>query len=222
MLRAPSNKVASAQPGNRRLRQGPKSNTAFGRSAVKGWHSRVARLPLLRSHRDRSNGVFLFRAVSRPGWRCSRTGGSYAHKRQTSPSLSSEQKCTDTVHTSRNSWRDSLGVLQSPNGSPHPGTRCDPYNIGVPGSPSLRHRVQESTNARRVCCQVRPQIRHAKSTANESLSREVGRLSDFIESNQIVVPNVAGPRESNQPGAYALLLRCFGSIGRNGKGRLLK
>ena len=37
--------------------------------------------------------------------------------------------------------------------------------------------------------------------------KEVWRLKDFIESNQIVVLNVAGPRESNQPGVYAFALK---------------
>ena len=42
--------------------------------------------------------------------------------------------------------------------------------------------------------------------SDEAFFKEVWRLKDFIESNQIGVLNVAGPRESSQPGVYAFAL----------------
>jgi hypothetical protein len=38
-------------------------------------------------------------------------------------------------------------------------------------------------------------------------SHQVRQLSDFIESNGIEVLNVAGPRESNEPGVYRFTLQ---------------
>ena len=56
----------------------------------------------------------------------------------------------------------------------------------------------------------KPRIHIHKSATDyseEGFLKELGRLKDFIESNQIAVLNVAGPRESNQPGVYAFALR---------------
>jgi putative molybdenum carrier protein len=49
--------------------------------------------------------------------------------------------------------------------------------------------------------------RSAADYSDEAFSQEVGRLKDFIESNRIAILNVAGPRESNQPGVYAFSLK---------------
>ena len=52
----------------------------------------------------------------------------------------------------------------------------------------------------------KPRIHIHKSATDYSekaFLKEVARLKDFIESNRIVVLNVAGPRESNQPGVHA-------------------
>ena len=48
--------------------------------------------------------------------------------------------------------------------------------------------------------------RSAFDYSDEAFFKEVWRLKDFIESNQIGVLNVAGPRESSQPGVYAFAL----------------
>src|SRR5262249_14008179 len=56
----------------------------------------------------------------------------------------------------------------------------------------------------------KPRIHIHKSATDytgETFFEEVGRLKDFIESNRIAILNVAGPRESNQPGAYAFTLK---------------
>jgi len=56
----------------------------------------------------------------------------------------------------------------------------------------------------------KPRIHIHKSAADYSdkaFFQEVGRLRDFIESHQVAVLNVAGPRESNQPGVYAFALK---------------
>jgi Circularly permutated YpsA SLOG family len=56
----------------------------------------------------------------------------------------------------------------------------------------------------------KPRIHIHKSATDyseEGFLKELRRLKDFIESNQIAVLNVAGPRESNQPGVYAFALR---------------
>ena len=47
----------------------------------------------------------------------------------------------------------------------------------------------------------------ATDYSDEAFLKEVSRLKDFIESHQIAVLNVAGPRESNQPGVYAFALK---------------
>ncbi|MGA8660310.1 MAG: putative molybdenum carrier protein [Chthoniobacterales bacterium] len=47
----------------------------------------------------------------------------------------------------------------------------------------------------------------ATDYSDEAFFKEVGRLKDFIESNQIILLNVVGPRESNQPGVYAFALK---------------
>ena len=58
--------------------------------------------------------------------------------------------------------------------------------------------------------QVRkPKIHIHKSAtdfSDEAFNKEVSRLKDFIQSNRIAVLNVAGPRESSQPGVYAFTL----------------
>jgi len=46
----------------------------------------------------------------------------------------------------------------------------------------------------------------------DSLRLEIQALTDFLRSNKIAVLNVAGPRESNEPGVYEWtlnMLRCF-------------
>jgi hypothetical protein len=56
----------------------------------------------------------------------------------------------------------------------------------------------------------KPRIHIRKSATDytgEAFFEEVGRLKDFIESNRIAILNVAGPRESNQPGVYAFTLK---------------
>jgi hypothetical protein len=55
----------------------------------------------------------------------------------------------------------------------------------------------------------KPRIHIHKSAtdySDEAFFKEVSRLKDFIESNRVAVLNVAGPRESNQPGVYAFAL----------------
>jgi hypothetical protein len=60
-------------------------------------------------------------------------------------------------------------------------------------------------------CQVKkPRIHIHKSATDyseEAFLKEVSRLKEFIESHQIAVLNVAGPRESNQAGVYAFTLK---------------
>ena len=51
----------------------------------------------------------------------------------------------------------------------------------------------------------------------DSLRLEVQALTDFLHSNKIEVLNVAGPRESKEPGIYELTL----TILRYSLGRLL-
>jgi Circularly permutated YpsA SLOG family len=48
---------------------------------------------------------------------------------------------------------------------------------------------------------------HNSETGHDPLSHQVRRLKDFIESNAIEVLNVAGPRESNEPGVYRFTLQ---------------
>jgi hypothetical protein len=48
---------------------------------------------------------------------------------------------------------------------------------------------------------------HNSETGRDPLSHQVRQLSDFIESNGIEVLNVAGPRESNEPGVYRFTLQ---------------
>ena len=63
--------------------------------------------------------------------------------------------------------------------------------------------------------QAKPRINiHKSATENsdEAFFQEVGRLRDFIESHQAAVLNVAGPRESNQPGVYAFALENTSTI----------
>jgi hypothetical protein len=43
-------------------------------------------------------------------------------------------------------------------------------------------------------------------SGHDPLPHQVRRLKDFIESNAIEVLNVAGPRESNEPGVYRFTL----------------
>ena len=46
----------------------------------------------------------------------------------------------------------------------------------------------------------------------DSLRLEIQALTDFLRSNKIAVLNVAGPRESKEPGVYEWtlnMLRCF-------------
>jgi hypothetical protein len=46
----------------------------------------------------------------------------------------------------------------------------------------------------------------------DSLRREIQALTDFLSSNKIEVLNVAGPRESKEPGVYEwtlTMLRLF-------------
>ena len=45
-----------------------------------------------------------------------------------------------------------------------------------------------------------------RETGHDPLSHQVGQRKDFIESNAIEVLNVAGPRESNEPGVYRFTL----------------
>jgi Circularly permutated YpsA SLOG family len=61
----------------------------------------------------------------------------------------------------------------------------------------------------------------ATDYSDEAFLGEVWRLMDFIESNQIVVLNVAGPRESNQPGAYAFALKMLRQYWENRYGPTL-
>ena len=49
--------------------------------------------------------------------------------------------------------------------------------------------------------------RAATDYSKEAFVKEVWRMKDFIASNRIAVLNVAGPRESNQPGVYAFALK---------------
>ena len=51
----------------------------------------------------------------------------------------------------------------------------------------------------------KPRI-HIHKSATDAFFKEVSRLKDFMESNRVAVLNVAGPRESNQPGVYAFAL----------------
>jgi Circularly permutated YpsA SLOG family len=48
---------------------------------------------------------------------------------------------------------------------------------------------------------------HNSETGHDPLSHQVRRLKDFIESNAIEVLNLAGPRESNEPGVYRFTLQ---------------
>jgi Circularly permutated YpsA SLOG family len=48
---------------------------------------------------------------------------------------------------------------------------------------------------------------HNSETDRDPLPQQVRQLSDFIESNGIEVLNVAGPRESNEPGVYRFTLQ---------------
>lgn len=48
--------------------------------------------------------------------------------------------------------------------------------------------------------------RAATDFSKDAFAKEVGRLKDFIQAHRIEGPNVAGPRESNQPGVYAFAL----------------
>jgi hypothetical protein len=55
----------------------------------------------------------------------------------------------------------------------------------------------------------KPRIHIHKSATDfsgESFLEKVSRLKAFIESNRIAMLNVAGARESNQPGVYAFAL----------------
>ena len=48
---------------------------------------------------------------------------------------------------------------------------------------------------------------HNSETGRDRLSYHVRQLKDFIKSNAIEVLNVAGPRESNEPGVYRFTLQ---------------
>jgi len=64
----------------------------------------------------------------------------------------------------------------------------------------------------------KPRIHIHKSATDygeEAFSKEVGRLKDFIEENQITVLNVAGPRESSKPGVYAFTLKMLREYWKN-------
>ena len=47
-----------------------------------------------------------------------------------------------------------------------------------------------------------------------SLRLEIQALSDFLSSNKIEILNVAGPRESNEPGVYEWTLTMLRSFNR--------
>jgi hypothetical protein len=48
---------------------------------------------------------------------------------------------------------------------------------------------------------------HNRETGRDPLPRQARQLKDFIESNRIEVLNIAGPRESNEPGVYRFTLQ---------------
>ena len=51
--------------------------------------------------------------------------------------------------------------------------------------------------------------RKARISNPDSLRLEVQALTDFLRSNKIEVLNVAGPRESKEPGVYDWTMRFF-------------
>jgi Circularly permutated YpsA SLOG family len=48
---------------------------------------------------------------------------------------------------------------------------------------------------------------HKSEADQDSIPKLALRLKDFIESNAIEVLNVAGPRESKEPGVYQFTLQ---------------
>jgi hypothetical protein len=70
----------------------------------------------------------------------------------------------------------------------------------------------------------KPRIHIHKSAteySDEAFSQEVGRLRDFIESHQVAVLNVAGPREFS-PECMPSLSECFDNIGRSLRARIVE
>ena len=57
---------------------------------------------------------------------------------------------------------------------------------------------------------------HNSETGCDPLPQQVRRLKDFIDTNAIEVLNVAGPRESNEPGVYDFTLQIPRSTGWTG------
>lgn len=57
------------------------------------------------------------------------------------------------------------------------------------------------------CSGVRRTKRNVREADDEAFCKEAWSLKDFIKLNRIAVLNVAGPRESNQPGVYAFALK---------------
>jgi hypothetical protein len=60
--------------------------------------------------------------------------------------------------------------------------------------------------------------RKARISNPDSLRLEVQALTDFLLSNKIEVLNVAGPRESKEPGVYEWILRFFLNRATSGAG----
>lgn len=61
---------------------------------------------------------------------------------------------------------------------------------------------------------------HNSETSRDPLPRQVRQLKEFIESKAIQVLNVAGPRESNEPGVYRFTLEILRGYWRDRKDRL--
>jgi hypothetical protein len=60
---------------------------------------------------------------------------------------------------------------------------------------------------------------HNSETGRDSLPQQARRLKDFIESNAIEVLDVAGPRESNEPGVYDFTLQILRQYWQEGEHR---
>jgi Circularly permutated YpsA SLOG family len=61
---------------------------------------------------------------------------------------------------------------------------------------------------------------HNSETGRDPLPRQVRQLKEFIESNAIEVLNVAGPRESKEPGVYRFALQLLRQYWQDREDRL--